>query len=97
MLTTFANQTRCSCFLNWVKESDFIFETYGLGGFIEKQEELLRNRHSALCYLLPLQWKLVLPHSGSKVCELKATLEVCHFILHHFETIFFSWEILFLI
>jgi len=121
MLTTFANQTRCSYFLNWVQESDFTFETYALGGFTEKQEELIRNQHLFLrfkecaviyssvpraCYLLPLRRKLVLPHPSSKMWELKATLEVCHFILHHFENPFFSffkiffffpWEIPFLI
>lgn len=119
MLTTFTNQTRCSYFLNWVQESDFIFETYALEGFIEKQEEPIRNQHLLLwfkecaviygsvpraCYLLPLRRKLALPHPGSKMWELKATLEVCHFILHYFENpfflspfFFFPWEILFLI
>lgn len=97
MLITFTNQTMCSYFLNWVQESDFIFETCVLGGFIEKQEEPIRNQHLLLwfkecavicgsvpqaCYLLPPRRKLALPHPGSKMWELKATLEVCHLILH---------------
>lgn len=100
MLITFTNQTMCSYFLNWVQESDFIFETCVLGGFIEKQEEPIRNQHLLLwfkecavicgsvpqaCYLLPPRRKLALPHPGSKMWELKATLEVCHRILHYFE------------